>query len=500
MFKREIIEIIHNSGYEITPDALDLLNLNKEPINFLKALIEKLNNLPNKPFLITIDLIKKSTLGDYHSIELTKYKEREVKEEKFESKVKNIQQDIEILKDATGRLYGTGKVDDFKKLFVSRYKKLYLLLLKRTDVNGTTPISEVKKAREGDFKIIGIIQDKKESSSKNIRLTLEDLSGNISVIIQNKEKELLNKALKILHDQVICIHGSLWKNNTLMVKEIIFPDIPNKNNKKFAEIPIYAALISDTHFGSKQFKKDSFENFLDWINGKSGNAEQKVIASNLKYLIIAGDIIDGIGVYPSQKEDLDIINIYKQYNFAADYLKQIPEHISIIIIPGGAHDAIRKALPQPAIPKKYAKRLYELKNTIMLGNPAFIKLHGVSFLIYHGDSFDDIISSIPGLSYEHPELAMEQFLICRHLAPAYGQKTGLSPEHEDWLVIEEVPDIIHCGHAHINGYKEYKGVKLINSGCFQNLTSFQKEKGIYPTPGMVPVINLQTLKVKILKF
>ncbi|MHA1301287.1 MAG: DNA-directed DNA polymerase II small subunit [Candidatus Helarchaeota archaeon] len=500
MFKREIIETLHNSGYEITPDALDFLNIQEDPINFLNILIVKLNKMPNKPFLITNEIIKNLIFEKDHVIDDIKGKELEIQDQKFDSKVKNIEPDIVILKDATGRLYGRGQVEDFKKLFISRYKKIYLLLMKRTDVKGSTPISEAKKIHDKEFKIIGIIQSKKETNSKNYQLQLEDLSDTISVLVSNKEKELIQKTLKILPDQVICVQGNTWKNDTFIANDLIFPDIPNKNNKNLPDFPIYTAMISDTHFGSKEFKEDSFQNFIDWVNGKSGNDEQKEIATNLKYLIIAGDIVDGVGVYPSQKEDLDLTNIIEQYDLAAEYLKKIPEYISIIIIPGGAHDAIRKALPQPAIPKKYANSLYELKNTIMLGNPAFVKLHGVSFLIYHGDSFDDIISSIPGLSYEHPELAMQEFLVSRHLAPSYGQKTGLSPEHEDWLVIEEVPNVFHCGHVHINGYKDYKGVKLINSGCFQNLTSFQKEKGIHPTPGMVPVINLQNLKVKMLKF
>ncbi|NVM05128.1 MAG: DNA-directed DNA polymerase II small subunit [Candidatus Helarchaeota archaeon] len=501
MYKKEIIKILLNFGLEITPDALDYLSYQNDPINFLNDFIEKFKNIRKNQVFITLDLIKEIN-SKKNQMDI-KSDDEEIKISKgtyFESEIKDIEADIGILKDPTGRLYGKGQVEDFRDLFRSRYKKIYLLLMDRTDVKGSTSILEAKKLKDKEITIVGIIQEKKETSSKNIYLQIEDFSDNISVLIPHKDKELIHKALKILTDEVICIKGSIWKNDTFMANEIIFPDIPQRNYKKLAEIPIYVALISDTHFGSKQFLKEKFQNFIDWINGRSGNEEQIEIASRLKYIIIAGDIVDGIGVYPSQKDDLELIDIKSQYETAANYLKQIPEYINIIIIPGGAHDAIRKALPHPAIPKKYARSLYDLKNVTMLGNPTFIEIHGVQFLVYHGDSFDDVISSIPGLTYEHPEKAMQELLIARHLAPSYGQKTGISPEIEDWLVIDEIPNVIHCGHVHINGYKDYKGVKLINSGCFQSLTSFQKEKGIRPTPGMVPIINLQTLKVKMLTF
>ncbi len=501
MYKKEIIEILLNSGLEITPNALEYLSYQKDPINFLTDFIEKLNKMDKNQVFITLDLIKQ-IISEKNEIDI-KYEDKETevpKKTHFESEVKNIKADIGILRDPTGRLYGKGQVEDFRDLFRSRYKKIYLLLMERTDIKGSTSILEAKKLKDKEITIIGIIQEKRETNSKNIYLEIEDFSDNISVLVPNKEKELISKALKVLPDEVICVKGNMWKNDIFMANEIIFPDIPRRNHNKLAEFPINVALISDTHFGSKQFLEEKFRNFIDWTNGRSGNEEQKEMASHLKYIIIAGDIVDGIGVYPSQRDDLELTDIKSQYEIAANFLKQIPEYIKIIIIPGGAHDAIRKALPHPAIPKKYAMDLYDLQNVIMLGNPTLLEIHGIQFLVYHGDSFDDIISSIPGLNYEHPEKAMQELLIARHLAPIYGQKTGLSPEIEDWLVIDEIPNVIHCGHVHINGYKDYKGVKLINSGCFQSLTSFQKEKGIRPTPGMVPIINLQTLKVKLLTF
>ena len=89
---------------------------------------------------------------------------------------------------------------------------------------------------------------------------------------------------------------------------------------------------------------------------------------------------------------------------------------------------------------------------------------------------------------------MKEFLKCRHLAPIYGEKTQLAPTAKDWLIIDKIPDIFHTGHIHINGLDYYRNVTLINSGCFQAQTDFMKSFGIQPTPGIVPIIELDTLK------
>jgi DNA polymerase II small subunit len=286
----------------------------------------------------------------------------------------------------------------------------------------------------------------------------------------------------------------------LIASEIFWPDVPFHQKKPHNNPPISAIFLSDTHFGSKYFAVPKFEAFLDWLQGEGGTEAQKALAKSVKYLIIAGDLIDGIGVYPTQEENLAVFNISEQYELATKYLQRIPKYIKILIIPGGPHDAIRKAYPQPALTKKYAQSLYPLENVVLLGNPAHIKLHGVYIVIFHGDSIDDLIQVIPGLDYHKPAEIMKELMVCRHLTPIYGSSTWIAPEREDWMVLDEIPEIIHCGHTHVSDYKEYRGSILINSGTFQEETDYQRSLGIKPTPGKIPIINLQTLKVKFLQF
>ena len=123
----------------------------------------------------------------------------------------------------------------------------------------------------------------------------------------------------------------------------------------------------------------------------------KDVVSRIKYLIVAGDLVDGVGVYPGQEFQLAEKDPKKQYEMAAELLRRVPGHIQIVISPGN-HDAVRQALPQPAVPVDLAESLYGMENVKWVGDPAYVKLHGVTFLVYHGKSLDDVIATTPDLT------------------------------------------------------------------------------------------------------
>jgi DNA polymerase II small subunit len=50
------------------------------------------------------------------------------------------------------------------------------------------------------------------------------------------------------------------------------------------------------------------------------------------------------------------------------------------------------------------------------------------------------------------------------------------------------------------GYCNHKGVLVVNSGGWQEQTDYMQKLGIMPTPGKVPVVNLQTLEIAVLSF
>jgi DNA polymerase II small subunit len=343
-----------------------------------------------------------------------------------------------------------------------------------------------------------MITEKRESKQK-LLLMIEDLHASAVVLVpQNAPQEILKKARQLLLDQVVCLGVVKTRSNLLIAEDIILPNIAQKSHSK-APVPLQAVLTSDMHIGSKKFNRSAFNRFLLWLNGKYGDAQMRELASHVKYVLIAGDVVDGIGVYPNQIKELAIRDVYKQYRLAAKFIEQIPDYIEVIIIPGN-HDAPRKALPQPAISNTYLETLQESRKVHSLGNPTSLSLHSVEVLLFHGRSLDDILSTVPEMNYNHPEKAMQLLLESRHLAPVYGEKTPLSPESKDLLVIERVPDIFHAGHVHVLGHSNYRGVLIVNSGGWQEQTEYMRRNGVSPTPGKVPVVNLQTLETTVISF
>ena len=76
----------------------------------------------------------------------------------------------------------------------------------------------------------------------------------------------------------------------------------------------------------------------------------------------------------------------------------------------------------------------------------------------------------------------------------------IAPGKRDHLIIERVPDIFHAGHVHVQAHDRYRGVLVVNSGAWQDKTEYQGKMGLEPTPGIIPIVNLQTLQVMTLSF
>jgi DNA polymerase II small subunit len=295
----------------------------------------------------------------------------------------------------------------------------------------------------------------------------------------------------VVLDEVIGVVGRISKNGDLIiVQNIIFPDIKMQHEKKRTELSLCTAFLSDIHIGSKMFMEPEWNAFLRWINGDLGNQRQRDVASKLKYLVLPGDLVDGIGIYPNQEKELSISNIYEQYQALAQQFSYIPDHITIILQPGN-HDAVRPAEPQPAFEKEI-RDLFTGKEYIFIGNPCYFSLHGVEILSYHGQSLLDYSTNIQTLSYNEPTEVMKLMLKKRHLSPTYGGYTPLAPEHTDFMVITQVPDVFVTGHVHTSSIDNYRGVTLINASSWQSQTSYQKMLNFVPDSAKLPIVDLKT--------
>lgn len=401
------------------------------------------------------------------------------------------------------------EISDFTNFFLSRYKFLETILRYRQELSNIVTVSRLlaKKEKEA-FSIIGLVDEIGETKAGNLIITIEDITGKLKVVFSKNKKELFLTAKDLVVDEVIGVTG-IYSEKFLFADSIVWPDIPQTHELKKSEQEEYAIFLSDIHVGSKLFLKEEFEKFLRWINGKVGNETQRTVAQKVKYIFIAGDLVDGVGIYPLQEEELEIKNITQQYEEFTRLIQRIPTEKKIIICPGN-HDMIYLAEPQPAFYQSFAPGLFTLPNITLVTNPSLIniekteKFSGFDVLLYHGYSFDYYVANVESIrsqgGYHRSDLIMKFLLKRRHLAPSFRSTPYFPAHQEDPLLIKKVPDFFVTGHIHYCRVANYRGVTLISGSCWQGKTTFQEKLGHEPEPARVPLVNLKTREVKILRF
>jgi DNA polymerase II small subunit len=386
---------------------------------------------------------------------------------------------VEVISGSPGTSGCVNGTRDYLYYFRDRYNRLGGMIRSRCGAMPIEALTRNTRYRQEECTVIGMVVEVKTTTNGHRIAEIEDSSANISVLFR-KDRPVFSDAERIIPDEVIGVKGKLSNDGKLFFAEQLYrPDIRIDNTPFTSEQPGKAVFISDVHVGSDTFLEECWNRFADWLSD-----------SDFSYLLIAGDLVDGIGIYPGQESELVIKNIYEQYDAFGAMMRDLPSRMKIIISPGN-HDVVRGAEPQPVIPQQFTKKFPE--NCMLVENPALVNLQGVRVLMYHGRSIDDMIGLIPGASYEQSGLMMEEMLQRRHLAPAYGRRTPIAAGKTDRLIIDPLPEILHTGHVHIRGLTQYRGVLGINAGTWQSQTAFQKQMNVNPTPAQAVVVDLQTL-------
>jgi len=506
LLDKDILNLLSQVDLDIAKDLIEQVEYHLKEKVITKSLFKK--NLGKIKGIIThYDVDERKNIEKFFinlglNIELVKEK---IAIKKREEATKELQKQL----DSSFRIVKLNElpikkieVADFVKNFRSRFNLLKNILQERIELQNLVSIDRISENKQ--VSIIAMVSDKRVTKNKNILLRVEDLTGEISALVNKNRPEIYEKAKEIILDDVIGLKCSS-SGNIVFVNDIIFPDIflPEKKNSRIDEA---AAFISDIHTGSNKFLEKNFSKFISWLNGLVGSEQQKKEALKIKYLFILGDTIDGVGVYPTQESELEIKDIKKQYDKLAEFLSKIREDVKIFLCPG-QHDAVRIAEPQPIIDEYFAPALYNLKNLILVTNPAFIEIGSdVKFkvLMYHGASMHGLVNEIDNLrlgkGHDSPTDIIKYLLKKRHLAPTHSLVVYLPNEKEDSLVIDEVPDIIATGELHRPEVGEYNNILLIAASCWQSLTPFEEKVGNHPDPCKVPVFNLKTREIKIIDF
>ncbi|MBI2112673.1 DNA-directed DNA polymerase II small subunit [Candidatus Woesearchaeota archaeon] len=398
---------------------------------------------------------------------------------------------------------------DFTSIFLSRFKYLEKILRNRQDLSSTMSIERILKKKEKEqVSIIGIIHEIGTTKNGNLIAKVEDPTGIISVLFSKNKGDLFTSAKDLILDEVVGISG-MCQGDIIFAENIVWPDLPITTELKRGPEEEYVIFLSDFHVGSKLFLKEEFNKFLEWINSRAGNEKQREIASKVKYIIMSGDAVDGVGIYPGQEDELELTDIKEQYAEFARFLRLIPPEKQMILCPGN-HDVVHLAEPQPVFYREFCEPLFTIPNLQLVSNPAIVNIgkkenfSGFDILMYHGYSFDYYVANVDSIrnggGYNRADLIMKFLLKRRHLAPSF-KSTPYFPGHsEDPLLIRKIPDIFVTGHIHYCSVADYKGVTMISGSCWQEKTTFQEKLGHSPQPARVPLVNLKTRQVKILRF
>jgi DNA polymerase II small subunit len=415
--------------------------------------------------------------------------------------------ELDIHFDITGKSTTEGKLSDIISCFNSRLEKIKRMLVTSGRLPNR-PIETSQLARDksrysssnNTATIVGLVNDVRHKG-ENLHFKVEDISGEIFCVLRppramddspaGKRRNTIAVA-GLMEDDVVGVTGFInpGSRDMLLVEDIHLAPM-TKHTKRCAEEnqAVSAAFVSDIHVGSKTFLHSQWEKLVKWFHSDP-------LAKTIMYLVLSGDAVDGVGIYKDQDKELDIVDVYKQYEEVARLTELLPDWVETIILPGN-HDAVRPAEPQPALDPMIQQYF---NSATFVGNPCDFSLHGVRTLAYHGVSIMDFVSSIKHVTFSKPEVAMAEMLERRHLAPSWGGKTPLSPEPEDHMVIEDIPDIFVTGHVHGHYCGDYKGSTLIQSSTWQDQTGYMRMLGFQPKPCILTVVNLNTHKTASIPF
>jgi DNA polymerase II small subunit len=534
MDTKQILKFCLENGLLVDKEVLSMFNETQD-IESVKLIIEKIKNF-TKQNVITKEVFyenKEKVNEFFYDLPQKNQKELEnlkiklglsieISREKQSLERGNVSENSEKVKETNSKYkYEEGKeenkvkvlstvpisnrkieVQDFVTHFKNRFIEMRGFLQNHSELESLVSISKIFGNHQ-KISIIGIVSEKSVTKNKNIIFEVEDVTGRIKVLINKNKKEIYEKAEDVALDSILGFKGS-GNEEIFFADDIIYPDsvLSERKNSPKEE---YALFAGDLHFGSKLFMKENFLKFIDYLNG---NFQADTEYSKIKYLFLVGDVVTGVGNYPNQEKDLEIVDLEEQFIGLAEILGKIRKDIKIIISPGN-HDGVRLMEPQPFLDEKYSWPLYEMENVFITPNPCYINIgekagfSGFNVLTYHGFSYPYYANNIPSLIQKKamncPEEIMKYLLKNRHLAPTHAS-TQYYPLEKDGLLIREIPDVFVSAHTHKCGVAYYNNILVVSISCWEQMTPYQEKFGNVPDHCKVPMFNLKTRKIKILDF
>lgn len=479
--REHVVAFIESHRKIVEVDALELILADRQPLILCQAVLNRVG--PDSPFVTREMVLEVVAQRTSNRPPLARPPSAPTAEETSATPVPQAEPFRLVVSGFSAPTTHQNPLEAYGHLFADRHLRLSRILRGRRGLANLQPI-ESARAGSPPMAVIGMVREVRTTARQHHTvLVVEDESGAASVLIPQDSPLARGPYLP---DEVLGLSLEFSKDPKQLPRVVGLerPDVPAGRPAGQADRPSRAMFLSDLHIGSKSFLSDAWGQLLDFAHGRAGHEEE---VRGIDFVVIAGDLVDGIGIYPRQERDLAIPDIIEQYAELGRRLRELPSRMTIVVIPGN-HDAVTPAEPQPALTPALAASLPS--NVRSLANPSTFSLYGALVEAYHGRSFDDLIPALPGATYARPTEVMKRMLAMRHLAPIYGGRTPLAPLIRDGLVIDPAPDILVTGHAHTFGVDRYRDVLLLNVSTWQGETEYQRMRNITAVPARAAVVDL----------
>jgi DNA polymerase II small subunit len=312
--------------------------------------------------------------------------------------------DILVHYDITGNSVTEGKMADITSCFGDRLQSIRKMIIQNSRLPRTpTEISRLHaessryQGYENKAVAIGLVNEPRYTKNGHLMWNLEDETGELTCLLTKRKGDDRDRAQEqileagLMPDDVLGVSGTFSQTGDMFyVDDLHFP-MEASHKKASSEHGVSVAFLSDIHVGSKTFLEAQWHKMVRWFHTDP-------LAKTIKYLILSGDCVDGVGIYPGQDSELSIPDLFGQYTEFARLLELLPEWVECVMLPGN-HDAVRPAEPQPTFEKDIQQ---DYNTTTFVGNPCDFSLHGVRLLSYHGKSIDDFVAGLRTVTYADP--------------------------------------------------------------------------------------------------
>ena len=234
----------------------------------------------------------------------------------FPLEAREVDSEIEIHFDITGQSSTEGRISDMQSCFKSRLAQIRSMMISH-GVLPRRPISNSEAWRnrrrltnkESEFTIIGLSSDVRWTKNGWMSFVLEDESTQIRCMIKPpSDASPLHPSLDgLMDDEIVGVSGNFSSGERepiLWVQNIHKPPLGQHSKSQAGEdSAVSAAFLSDVHLGSKTFLAPQWEKMVQWF-------KHDPLAKTVKYFVLTGDGVDGVGIYPGQERHLSITDLF----------------------------------------------------------------------------------------------------------------------------------------------------------------------------------------------